>query len=273
MGVALAFGFFFDLPIAENLDLVDRVLDLTLGDHALADLLERQTYMPMATGKMRKPASLDWPRLRKLVAKGDVITFCVRTDTASGDARQIELALNCIGPAFRDKADFHHARIPHAYQGHLSLGGEVLAGCRDVDAFVSAVCGGFASRLRLAAGVVVAEPTHLDAYRIARCSGGLPGVGVSDRCDRLWIAQRSWGPFAREPEWGTFLQRRHAEAIGGAAAIRAAVEPFALVEADDLVYVQVTPYAEALGATATAKIAALETLMRPVLDGPSTRRP
>ncbi|MBK9035979.1 MAG: hypothetical protein IPL61_32815 [Myxococcales bacterium] len=101
----------------------------------------------------------------------------------------------------------------------------------------------------------------------------MPGTELDARTGRLWGARRTWGPYAREPEWGTFLQRRHADAIGGPAAIRAAVEPFAVLEAGDVVFVQLTPYADALSPAAEAKRVALEALMQPILGAPSSRAP
>jgi hypothetical protein len=269
---ALAFAFHFDRPIVENLALVDALLALPVGRKRVGDLIERQTYMPLATGKMKKPGKFNWPRLAQTIAKGDVITCGLGSDTASGDGHQVELYFNCIALANREQSDYYLDRA-HRFRGHLSFGAAVLATSENVDALAVLVMEQFAMHIGLAAGAVAAAPVHADAVAIARCSGGLPGTELSRRCSQLYGASFTFGTFAREPEWGTLLQRRHADAIGGPAAIRAAVDPFVLLEAGDLVYVQVTPYAEALSPTAEAKRAALETLMRPVLDGPSTRQP
>lgn len=272
MPAALAFAFHFDRPIVENLGLVDALLALPFGAGRVADLIERQTYMPLATRKVTRLAAFRWPCLAQLVGQGDVMVFGLCTDPSSGDDRQVEMYFDSVALANHERASFRSGR-DHRYVGHLSFGAAVLAGTADVDALVVMIAERFARHIGLAAGVVVADAVHIDAVRVATASGGLPGTELARRCSALFGASFTWGTFAREPEWGTFLQRRHADGIGGTAAIQAAVEPHALLELGELVYVQVTPYADALTPTAEAKRDALEALMRPVLDGPSSRPP
>ncbi|MBK9035977.1 MAG: hypothetical protein IPL61_32805 [Myxococcales bacterium] len=268
----MAFGLSFDRRIVDHLTLVDDLLMTHLDSSRVIDLITHQTCMPLATRKLRKPGAFEWKRLKKTIEETEVIVVGLSSAPSGPDADHVELMLDLISSDTYDHVA-PDRRLPYRFDGAFGLGARVLARCADVDVLVAGVFRDLVAELGLAVGVVVAAPTCREALGTARASGGMPGTSLFVRTGRLWGARWTWGPYAREPEWGTFLQRRHADAIGGPAAIRAAVEPFAVLEAGDVVFVQLTPYADELSPAAEAKRVALEALMQPILGAPSSRAP
>jgi hypothetical protein len=85
------------------------------------------------------------------------------------------------------------------------------------------------------------------------------------------VATLHWGTSAREPEWGTYLTRAHADAIGGVDRIRATVNPYRILEAPGIIFVQLTPYDHALTPLTDEKRRKLLQLMEPIVARPLSR--
>lgn len=73
------------------------------------------------------------------------------------------------------------------------------------------------------------------------------------------------GTYVRHPRWGTYLRRHHIERVGGLDRIRAQVAPEAILQLGELVFIQLTPLADALGPTCEAKRRAFEDLLAPIV--------
>jgi len=75
--------------------------------------------------------------------------------------------------------------------------------------------------------------------------------GIGDR----WV---------RPGRWGTYLSAAHVDAVGGREHIRAAVEPAVLRDVGTLLYVQLSPLADALAPAMRAKQDALAAVLAPL---------
>ncbi|MBE7450077.1 MAG: hypothetical protein HS111_14595 [Kofleriaceae bacterium] len=77
------------------------------------------------------------------------------------------------------------------------------------------------------------------------------------------------GTYVRHPRWGNYLQRAHLQRIGGLDRVLAEVDPAAVVDLGDLVFLQLTATpATALTAECEKKRRALAHLMGPLLPPP-----
>lgn len=271
MNAALGCFVAFDHVLHDDPGPLDRLLATPLAGKPLVEAFTKVYWKRAESMRGKEPGPFDWSRMRPRIVDGEVVTFgpsnIVRS-LADPDERRIELLVDtaplAVVPRMPDQQPRGDLPGRH-YRYDLTLG--IGAGWLDepgAGAIVEAIQR-FATDVAAVAGVIAAVPTHREAMAIAGYGGGEPDSPLAARARKLWSAHWTWGPKAREPEWGTFLARAHADAIGGVGAIRAAADPFRIVEHDALVFVQLTPYADALAPETDEKRARLETLMRPVL--------
>lgn len=188
---------------------------------------------------------------------------------------RLELHAECLAPDQLQQArlagEWPRAKQPYRYQGEFSLGTDFLQKPHEVETLVEQVMERWSSQIELRAGVAVADASFEDAEACARGSGGMPGTELDRRTTNLWVASKTWGAKAREPEWGTYLTRAHSDAIGGVEGIRAAVNPHRILEANGVLFVQLTPYDQALSPATDEKRRRFLQLMDPIVARPLSR--
>lgn len=272
---AIAFGFVFDHPLSSDLRPLEALLGLPLGTETLADILECQVLMPRATRKITRPLRFNWKRLSAAISSGDTIVFDLRRELPRPMPGRLELHAECLAPDQLEEArlrgEWPHAGLPYRYQGQLGLGTDFLKEPQEVETLVEQVMERWSSQIELRAGVAVADASLEDAEAYARGSGGMPGTELDRRTTNLWVASKTWGRKAREPEWGTYLTRAHADVIGGVDGIHAAVKPYRILEASGIIFVQLTPYAQALSPETDEKRRTFLQLMDPIVARPLSR--
>ncbi len=276
MSPALGLAIHFDRPLGEGVEPIEHVLDTQVGGATLRDLLTSMWANPLKRGaRSRPPTSFNWSRLRTRITSGELQYASVGVPELDVRTRskpdQIAFGFDCFP---RERADEMPARrvgdrvLHFRYESLFAVGAGWLHAEGAASAIIDAMVR-FASEVAAGGGVIIAA----ERFATVMALGGAGDDGDADirwRSSRLYGAKWDWGPHAREPEWGTFLTRRHADAIGGVAAIRSAVEPHRVLETDNLVFVQLTPYEEATAPTTEAKRLALWRLMQPIVVGPAS---
>jgi hypothetical protein len=267
----IALGFAFDHPLHEDVGPLEAVLGLPIADSTLAEQVEVQSQT--RGGKVTKATTFNWKRLASAITTGAATWIDIRRRVPAPERSHLELCAACAPSASLAEARRRSVEpsVPYRYEGTLLIGTDYLNGSGAVDRVMEEVLERWMSRIELRAGVAVAAPTLDEAGGVAGCSGGMPGSALFERSRRLWAARWTWGPFAREPEWGTYLTRAHADAIGGPDVISREVEPYRVLEANGVVFIQLTAYEEALRPVADERRGRLEVLMRPILDGALSR--
>lgn len=276
MSTALGFFVAFDHVLHEDLAPLDRLLATPLGGRPLVDAFTKVSWTRSTTMQGAEPGVFDWRRMRPRILRGEVVTFAPSNIVRSlkdPDEGRLKLAVDTAPLALVPQTPEQKPRGDRPgrhYRYDLSLGIGTTLATTDADTLVDAFIR-FARDVDAIVGVVIAAPTQREAIAVAGYTGGEPDSPLDRRTRELWSAHWTWGPKARAPEWGTFLARAHVDAIGGVDAIRAAVEPHRIVDEGGPVFVQLTPYADALAPDTEAKRARLEQLMRPVLTDRSSR--
>ena len=225
------------------------------------------------TMRGKQPGPFNWPTLRPRIARGECVALGpanVVQALKDPDDTRVEMMVDTAPLDVLSRLPGHDpARdtplLHYRYDFSLAVGSLYLAPSGAVDTLVDAVFR-FACETVVQVGAVAAEPTHAAAIAIASHGGGDPGSDLERRARPIAIARHTWGPKARAPEWGTFIKRAHVDAIGGVEAIRVAAEPHRLLEHDDLIYVQLTSYQDALAPICAQRLGRLDALMTPVLS-------
>jgi hypothetical protein len=273
MQAAIAIGFMFDHSLSDDVAPLGSLLDLPLAGSTLSALV--QVQMPTFAAKPRNPrhATFNWKKLAPKIAAGEVLSVGIHRTLPVPEATQLGISLRCAPRAAieRERQAEGFRYVPWRYDGTIEIGTSFLGDNTTVDHFFDELLLHWMSQINLVASSVVAAETLNYAGGIARCSGGMPGTELDRRSTALWIASKGWGPKAREPEWGTYLTRAHADAIGGTNAIRTQVDPYRILEAGNVVFVQLTPYDQALLPITNDKRTRLENLLRPILAEPLSR--
>ncbi|NVB79701.1 MAG: hypothetical protein HOV81_14995 [Kofleriaceae bacterium] len=276
MTAALGLAVHFDRPLCDGLEPLERVLDTQVAGTALRNLLTSMWANPIKRGaRSRPPTPFNWPRLRSRIlsrelqyASVGVPEFDVRTRK---QPEQVAFGFDCFPPDVADEMPSRRMgdQLAHfRYESLFGVGpGWLQGGAANpiVDAMVR-----FAGEIDTKVGVIIAAQRFSTVMALGGAGGGDDNPDVRWRAGRLYGARWDWGPYAREPEWGTFLSREHADSIGGPDVIRSAVEPYTVYEADNLVYVQLTPYEQATAAITEEKRLKLWTLMQPIVLGPAS---
>ncbi|MBP8808515.1 MAG: hypothetical protein KBG48_14485 [Kofleriaceae bacterium] len=149
----------------------------------------------------------------------------------------------------------------HGVRAHAEAG---------TDAWVSDVLTYF-DRTRSVAGVVTSLPTRAEV--ITECStgsisrDGVPCHPWPEEAKRMKFHLHDMGTrYMRFPRWGTLVGHAHLAALGGRAAIEAAVEPAKVVELSGGLYLQLTESIATAGSPeALAKQDAFRALATPLL--------
>ena len=272
--MAAALGFFvaFDHVLHEDLGPLDRLLASPIAGKLLVDAFTNVYWKRTRTQRGAAPGPFDWRRMRPRILRGECVTFGPSNIVRSlqdPDDRRIEMMVDTAPLELVPRLPEHQPRGErpgrcYRYDLSLAVGAQWLESDAEAAALIDAMQR-FAIEVSAVVGVIVAAATHREAMAVASYTGGERGSPLDRRTNDLWIAHWTWGREAREPEWGTFLTRAHADVIGGIDAIRAAADPYRLVESERLVFVQLSPYADALAPETEGKRLALETLMRPIL--------
>ena len=218
-------------------------------------------------GKFRaRPQKYDLHKAAAVVRAGQALALSVGGPSLDDDddlvGALLEVApagdISLLGGRESAPGVFVHFR----YEGWVEIGANHIADS-SVDALVDAIVA-TADNLDLIAGVIEAHEL-IAAARARAIAMGTEGVpdDVAREVGRLWGARWDWGPYARPPGWGTFLARRHADVLGGPEALIRTVQPYRLIEKEGFVFLQLTPYAAALGRDARQKLDVLEALMAP----------
>ena len=270
---ALVIAFAHDRAVPEAVEALGDLLATPVGALHLEAYLEVQTMIPMATKRLTR-AAYSRKKLIAAITSAPVETVSAHRRLPRPEPGRLDLDLETL-PADLAEAycnpDRPDQRRAHRFVGTLGFGADVLGDSAMVDGLLGEVLSRWLGRIDLRAGAVIADVSFETADRRARCRGGMPGTEFFDRMIAAWIASREWGPKARMPEWGTYLTAAHAAAIGGVAAIRAAVEPYRILEAGGVVFVQLSPYDAALAPETEAKRQRLEDLMAPIVAKPLSR--
>ena len=275
-GAALVISFAYDRAVPEATGALADLFDTPVGGVRLDSFFEVQTMIPLATKKLTRRA-YKRKQLLEAITTAPMATMSAHRRLPRPDASRVDLQLEPLpvdlADAYRNPSDRPEKRLCHHFVGAVGFGSGVLVDNAMVDELLDAVFRRWLIHIDLRAGAVVADTTFETADRRSRCSGDMPGTAFDERMRSARIASRTWGPKAREPEWGTYLTAAHADAIGGVAAIRAAVEPYRILEAGGVVFVQLSPYDAALAPETEAKRQRLEALMAPIVAMPLSRGP
>ena len=273
-GAALVIAVAFDRAVPDATDALADLLDTPVGSVRLDALLDVQAMIPMATKRLTRGA-YNRKKFIAAVSGAPAATMAAHRRLPRPEAERVDLRLDALpagqADAYRNPSDRPQLRRAYRFAGELGFGGEVLIDDATVDALLTATLQRWVARIDLRAGAVIADASFVTADRRARCMGDMPGTDFDERMLDASIASREWGPKARMPEWGTYLTAAHAAAIGGVAAIRAAVEPYRILEAGGVVFVQLSPYDAALAPETEAKRQRLEDLMAPIVAKPLSR--
>lgn len=272
---ALVISFAYDRAVPEATRALVDLLDTPIGGVPLDSLFEVQALLPMSTKKMTHRV-YKRKKVLEAVTTAPIASFSAHRRLPRPDASRVDLAMDPLpshlAGTYDNPSDRPESRRGHRFVGELGFGTDVLVDGPMVDELLDEVFRRWLTHIDLRAGAVVADTTFETADRRARCSGGMPGTEFDRRMTRAWVASHDWGPKAREPEWGTYLTTAHADAIGGVAAIRAAVEPYRVLEAGGVVFVQLSRYEDALAPETEDKRARLEALMAPIVATPLSRK-
>lgn len=275
-GAALVISFAYDRAVPEATSALADLFDTPIGGVRLDALFEVQTMIPMATRKLARRA-YNRKKLIDAITTAPMAYLSAHRRLPRPDANRVDLTMDPLpshlAGTYDNPSDSPWRRRDHRFVGELGFGCELLVDGPMVDELLEAVLRRWLAHIDLRAGAVVADSTFETADRRARCCGDMPGTAFDERMRSARIASRAWGPKAREPEWGTYLTAAHADAIGGVDAIRAAVEPYRILEAGGVVFVQLTPYDAALAPETESKRQQLEALMAPIVATPLSRGP
>lgn len=275
-GPAIVIAFAYDRPVPEATGALVELFDTPIGGVRLDSLFDVQTMIPLATKKLTRRA-FNRKKLIEAITTTPMATMSGHRRLPRPDASRLDLNLEPLpadlADAYRNPSDRPEIRRGHRFVGKLGFGSDFLVNNPTVDELLEAVVRRWLISIDLRAGAVIADTSFETADNRARCSGDMPGTEFYERMMDASIASRAWGPKARAPEWGTYLTAAHADAIGGGAAIRAAVEPYRILEAGGVVFVQLSPYDAALAPETEAKRQRLEALMAPIVATPLSRVP
>jgi hypothetical protein len=268
---ALVLGYVYDHAFSEDVAPLKALLELPMAGSTFGQLVDTQVQLPLATGRLTRPAKFNWARLAPKLARGELASAGIHRRLPSPDRGHLSVHIRCTPLEHLEahRTGTYEAQLDYRYTGTLQIGSDYLED--DADAVLAGLFERWIARIQLRAGVIVADASRASAEQMATCSSGVPGNELFERARNLFFASWTWGPYAREPEWGTFLTRAHADAIGGAGAIQAAVAPHRILESNGVLFVQLTRYEDALQPVAADKRDRLEALMRPILDGPPSR--
>ena len=273
---ALVISFAYDRAVPEATGALADLLDTPIGGVPLDSLFEVQTMIPLATKKLTRRA-YKRKKLIEAITTAPMATMSAHRRLPRPDPSRVDVHMEPLpadlANAYRNPSDRPESRRGHRFVGELGFGTDFLIDGPMVDELLEEVFRRWLTHIDLRAGAVVADTTFDSADSRARCNGGMPGTAFRERMLRAWIASHDWGPKAREPEWGTYLTAAHADAIGGVAAIRAAVEPYRILEAGGVVFVQLSPYDLALAPETEVKRQRLQALMAPIVATPLSRGP
>ena len=275
-GPALVITFAYDRAVPEVTGALVELLDTPIGGMRLDSVFDVQTMIPLATKKLTRKA-YNRKKLIEAITTAPMATMSGHRRLPRPEASRLDLNLEPLpadlADAYRNPSDRPEVRRGHRFVGKLGFGSDFLVAAPVVDELLEAVFLRWLIHIDLRAGAVIADPSFEVADNRARCSGDMPGTEFYKRMMGAWVASHDWGPKAREPEWGTYLTAAHADAIGGVEAIRAAVEPYRILEAGGVVFVQLSPYDAALAPETEAKRQRLEALMAPIVAMPLSRGP
>lgn len=271
---ALVVSFAHDRPVPDATDALIELCDIPLNGARLDSYFDVQTMIPLATKTLTR-GTFNRKKLIAAISSAPVATLSAHRRLPRPEASRLDLQLEPLpadlADAYRNPSDRPQLRRGHRFVGALGFGPDLLTDGGMVDALLEAIFERWLIRIDLRTAVVVADASFVTADRRSRCSGDMPGTDFDKAMIAAWIASREWGPKARMPEWGTYLTPAHAAAIGGVAAIRAAVEPYRILEAGGVVFVQLSPYDAALAPETEAKRQRLEDLMAPIVAKPLSR--
>lgn len=271
---AIGFSLAFDHSLHADLAPLDRLLACDVVGLPLLKRFTRVHWSRVETMQGKDPGEFNWPTLRPRIVRGECATFSPgnlhRWDRDPDDIALSLMVGTCplseLPRMPEHNPEFPTTLLPYRFAFSFAVGSLYLAEPGIADAVIDSVFE-FASAVQTQVGAVVAAPSHYAANALATGSSGSRDPALSARSTELFFARRRWGPFARAPEWGTFLKRAHVEAIGGVERLRA-LAPYRVLEHDSVVLVQLTRYEDALTPRSDALRADLAALMTPVLSPP-----
>ena len=268
---ALGFSLAFDHSLHADLAPLDRLLATDVVGLPLIKRFTRVYWKRVETMQGKEPGELNWPTLRPRIVRGECATFGpfnVHRWLRDPTDIALDLMVDTCPLSELHRVPDHRPDDPawllsYRYDFSFAVGSMYLAEAGIADQIIDAVFA-FASAVETQVGAMVAAATFPVANALATGTSAQDDPETSALALQVSLARRRWGPFARAPEWGTFLKRAHVDAIGGVERLRA-LQPYRVLEHDSVVLIQLTRYEDALTPRSDALRADLAALMAPVL--------
>jgi hypothetical protein len=268
---ALAIGFVFDHALSDDVEPLAGLLAVPLAGMTIGELLQEQVVEPLGRAAWGRHQRFDPSRLGELITGGEARSVAMRRKRTQPAATRLGVGVSTVPPPYLEAAD-DDAPPPWRYDGTIEIGKDLLGNAEEVDRLLEDLLEQWFDQIDVHTGVVVADASLDDACVLASAAGGTAGTEAARRAKVLAGASKQWGRrHAREPEWGTFLTLDHVEAVGGIDELESYAQPYRVLEGRRNVFVQLSPYDEALEPHVEAKRARLEAVLRPILAGPMSR--